>query len=134
MGDRVFGRAVKAIAQVASAPKRFALFLERRRRDRRRMLAPGKLVFGNMMGAVDCTIGDISTGGARVRIAREKPVPDDLFLVHLREWTAYRARVVWRRSDGNLGLAFRKSHDLEGALTPNLRSMREYCAAHATKP
>lgn len=94
------------------------------------MLAPGKLVFGNLMGAVDCLIGDMSIGGARVRVVQDKRVPDDVFLVHLREWTAYRARVVWRRADGNLGLSFRQSHDLEGAMTPNLRSMREYCAAH----
>ena len=94
------------------------------------MVMPGKLYFGLRAQAVDCLIGDMSVGGARVRVKPGTVVLDDLYLVHLREWTAYEVRVAWRRPDGNLGLQFKRSRDLEGAVAPELRVMREYCVAY----
>jgi len=94
------------------------------------MVMPGKLYFGLRAQAVDCLIGDMSVGGARVRVKPGTVVLDDLYLVHLREWAAYKAHVVWRRRDGNLGLQFKRSHDLDGAVAPELKVMREYCVAY----
>jgi PilZ domain-containing protein len=94
------------------------------------MVVPGKLYFGLRAQAVDCLIGDMSVGGARVRVKPGTVVVDDLYLVHLREWTAYEARVAWRRPDGNLGLQFKRARDLEGAVAPELRVMREYCVVN----
>ena len=128
MSIRAFGRAVRQLSD-AHIAQPLKGYLERRRADRKRLLAPAKLIHGDLLGALDCTIADMSMMGARVRVAKDAYVPKDVFLVHLREWTAYRARVAWRRGDGTLGLAFRSSHDLEGALTPKLKSMREYCVA-----
>ena len=71
----------------------------------------------------------MSISGARVRVHRGITLPPEVTLVHLREWTAYRARVVWSRADGNVGLALSRSWDLEGAIGAELRVMREYCAA-----
>ena len=92
------------------------------------MIVPGKLYCRADVKALDCLIGDMSTSGARVRVKVGTTVPNELYLVHLREWTAYEARVVWRRSDGNHGLQFKRSFDLEGAISPELRVMREFCA------
>ena len=94
------------------------------------MVIPGKLTFGSVPQSVDCLIGDMSVGGARVRVKPGTTVPNELYLVHLKEWFAYEARVVWRRRDGNMGLAFKRSFDLDGAISPHLRTMREFCVAY----
>jgi len=105
------------------------MLLDARRHGRKRMIIPGKLAFGSMPRVLDCLIGDMSVGGARVRVKAQTQVPNELCLIHLIEWFAYEARVVWRRRDGNVGLAFKRSFDLEGAIRPELRTLRELCVA-----
>lgn len=127
-----FGRATRksAAAEIYHPPRRQTIFLDGRRSTRKRMVMPGKLSFGSPPQSLDCLIGDMSVGGARVRIKPRMTVPNELYLVHLNQWCAYEARVVWRRSDGNLGLVFRRSFDLDGAIRPELRTMREFCVAY----
>jgi hypothetical protein len=125
-----FGRADKAIASEPQRSRRRALFFDARWASRQRMIVPGKLVFDGGMRSLDCVIGDMSTRGARVRVALgSAAIPKDMWLVHLKQWHAYEARVVWRRRDGNVGLAFRRSFALEGAIGAELRTMREHCVA-----
>ena len=121
-------------AQVAPRPRppRSGGFLsffsqDARRHGRARMMLPGKIWSGLRIPVVECLIGDISAGGARVRVKRGTNVPAQLTLVHVRERTAYRAYVVWRRPDGSLGLAFRKSFNLDGAMAPELMAIRDCC-------
>jgi hypothetical protein len=130
MNKASFGRVrTNAPATTASERRtlRAVLSVDARRIRRKRMILPGKLYSKVDMKAVDCLIGDMSTLGARVRVKAGTVLPNELYLVHLREWTAYEARVAWRRADGSLGLAFRRAHDLEGAVKPELRVMREFC-------
>ena len=130
MSNQSFGK--KGPAAIAKKPKAGTLrskVFDKRRHRRHRMILPGKLWCGIQSPTIDCLIGDASIGGARVRVRQGVTVPNNVFLIHLREWVAYRARVVWRRTDGNLGLAFKGSIDLRGALTPELQTMRYYCAA-----
>ena len=130
MSTKVFGRALNVVEAVATAERRVSRYLDARRAPRKRVLLAGKLVFGTCANFIDCVIGDISRFGARVRIRPEKIAPNDLYLVFLREWTAYEARVVWRRADGNMSLSFKRSFDLDGAIGPELRVMREFCVAY----
>jgi hypothetical protein len=126
-----FGKAQRAAESKPQRSRRRAFFLDARRASRQRMVVPGKLVFDGGMRSLDCTIGDMSTRGARVRVGQESASAlRDVWLVHLKEWHAYEARIVWRRKDGNIGLAFRRSFELEGAISPDLRAMREHCVAH----
>ncbi len=97
------------------------------------MVVPGKLVFERGLRSLDCMIGDMSVRGARVRISQGAPIPKEMWLVHLKEWHAYQARVVWKRADGNIGLAFGKSYALKGALSAELRTLREHCSAYADR-
>jgi len=90
-------------------------------------MLPGKLWCGMRSATVDCLIGDASAGGARVRVKRGATVPSQLYLVHVRDRTAYKAQVVWRRADGSLGLKFSKSFNLDGAMAPELMAIRDYC-------
>ena len=95
------------------------------------MAVPGKLVFERGLRSLDCAIGDMSVRGARVRVSPgATSIPREIWLVHLKEWHAYQARVVWRRADGNLGLAFGRSFELKGALNAELKTLREHCAAY----
>jgi hypothetical protein len=125
-----FGK-VRTNAPAAPARKQRALrallSIDARRSKRQRTILPGKIYFTAEVPAVDCLIGDMSTLGARVRVKTGVVVPNELYLVHLREWTAYAARVAWRRTDGNIGLAFKGSYDLDGAIKPEFRVMREFC-------
>lgn len=104
-------------------------FFDPRKHSRQRMIVPGKLWCGLQVPTIDCLIGDASVGGARVRVQKGVFVPDSVFLIHLREWTAYQARVIWRRADGNTGLVFAKSFDLKRTGIPELKAMRDYCVA-----
>src|SRR5690348_12255371 len=123
---RAFGKADR-LASDEKARKPQSKWRDARRHGRQRLLSAGKLYFGTRATAIDCLIGDASLGGARVRVKAGTIVPHELFLIHLREWTAYEARVAWRRADGNIGLSFKRSFDLEGAFAPSLKDMREYC-------
>ena len=132
MSNRSFGRARSPEPEAPPLRRGSARtkFRDARRSSRQRMVMPGKLYFGLTVQAVDCLIGDMSVGGARVRVKPGTVVLDDLYFVHLRQWAAYKARVAWRRPDGNLGLQFTRSYDLDGAVAPELRVMREYCVAY----
>ena len=132
MNKGSFGKATQknAAAEIRHPQRRRSIFFDARRSPRKRMVIPGKLAFGSVPQAFDCLIGDMSVGGARVRVKPGLAVPNELYLVHLNEWFAYEARVVWRRADGNMGLAFRRSFDLDGAIRPDLRTMREFCVAY----
>jgi hypothetical protein len=127
-----FGKATQksAAEETYQPPRRRTILFDARRHHRKRMVIPGKLAFGSVPQALDCLIGDMSVSGARIRVKPGTQVPGELFLVHLKEWFAYEARVVWRRADGNMGLAFRRSFDLDGAIRPELRTMREFCVAY----
>lgn len=124
-----FGKAGRVpVAPSQSRPLRSKLS-DKRRQSRQRMVSPGKLWCGLQARPVDCVIGDASTGGARVRVKNGETLPNEVFLIHLCQWTAYKARVAWRRPDGNFGLVFKKSFDLKGAIAPELKAMRDYCVA-----
>ena len=129
MFNRSFGKAGSIADKQADRRAPRSRFFDPRKRSRQRMIVPGKLWCGPQIPAIDCLIGDASVGGARIRVKRGVGVPNNVFLIHLRQWTAYQARVVWRRADGNIGLAFRKSFDLESTVVPELRAMRDYCVA-----
>lgn len=123
-----FGRVrASAPAPVRQRTLRILFSSDSRRSKRQRMILPGKLYVRADVPAIDCLIGDMSTLGARVRVKAGVVVPNIFYLVHLLEWTSYEARVVWRRPDGNLGLQFKRSFDLEGAIGAELRLMREFC-------
>src|SRR5258706_3995177 len=131
MNNRTFGKASGPSAEVPAARTRTprSRFFDARRTSCQRPILPGKLYLGRAVHPIDCVIGDMSTSGARIRVKPGSVVPNELHLVHMSEWTAYSARVVWRRADGNIGLAFKRSHELKGAIGAELRVMREYCAA-----
>jgi hypothetical protein len=127
MGNIPFGKAPNTDA-VAQAPvAKPDIQGEPRRSRRTRTLLKGKLAFGHGAFSIDCVIRDISKSGAHVRIQPGLTVPRNVFLVHLRDRTAFEAIVRWRRNDGNFGLEFNAAHDLERSELAEMKLLRRYC-------
>jgi hypothetical protein len=68
--------------------------------SRRRALKEGKLVFGATHSVIDCTIDNISDGGAHVRMSSSQGVPQDLYLVEASRGIIHKAQVSWRTPAG----------------------------------
>ena len=71
-----------------------------RRSQRRRVLKEGKLIFGKAHSVVDCTIDNVSDGGAHVRITSSHGVPQDFYLVEANRGIIHKAEVAWRTTTG----------------------------------
>ena len=72
---------------------------------RKRVLKGAKIVYGNFMFVVDCTIRDLSESGAQLRLPSVSPVPDNFHLFIKETQTICAAHLVWR--DGrDMGVAF----------------------------
>ena len=71
-----------------------------RKSPRRRVLKDGKLIFGQSQSVIDCTIDNMSDGGAHVRISSSHGVPEEFFLVETTKAVIHRAVVAWRTTTG----------------------------------
>ena len=71
-----------------------------RRSPRRRVLKEGKLIFGQAHSVVDCTIDNMSDGGAHIRITSSHGVPQDFYLVEANRGIIHKAEVAWRTTTG----------------------------------
>ncbi|WP_395688756.1 PilZ domain-containing protein [Aestuariivirga sp.] len=78
---------------------------ERRRSPRRRVLKRGKILFHDRPSVIDCTIRDISEGGARLLCSQAGLLPKEFFLVFVVEKEMRNVRIIWRTSE-ELGVEF----------------------------
>ena len=99
-----------------------ALQNERRRSPRRRVLVGGKIVLPGGQ-AFDCTIHDLSEGGARIRTPPERDLPDELILIDLKAGILYLAAVRWREPPW-VGVKLVVRQDLRGPLPAALVHLR----------
>ncbi len=72
----------------------------------------------------DCTITDLSQGGARLKIASIYPLPGRFMLLQLDGGLVYEARLRWRRGDLT-GVAFDGRHDLAVSTVEGLAHIRK---------
>ena len=100
------------------------------RPPRKRTCLNGKLVYGEGPflpdGAftLDCTIRDISEGGAKVILARRLPLPPNLYLIVIKYCVAHWAQVVWLDFPAR-GLKFSKTYSLSAILPDELKFLRK---------
>ena len=96
---------------------------------RRRTLLNGKLVYSEGRfepdGAftLDCTVRDISEGGAKIVVRQRQALPPNLYLIVVKYCVAYWARVVWLDLPAR-GLQFSKTYSLSAPLPHDLRFLR----------
>lgn len=75
------------------------------RMPRQRVLKGGRIVFNRRSSVIDCTIRNLSPGGACLHVGDIVGVPDRFTLMMDPEKTEKECEVVWRR-EGKLGIRF----------------------------
>jgi len=78
--------------------------IEKRAAPRHRVLKHGVLAFGGG-GSIDCTVRNISSGGARLDIASPVGLPQSLTLVIQTDQFMRRCHAVWA-CEQRIGVAF----------------------------
>jgi hypothetical protein len=82
--------------------------IERRRYRRHRVLKRGKAILHDKSTIIDCTIRDVSDGGARLQIGQFCIVPSRFRLGFVSDGVireTFEVSVVWRHAD-QIGVAF----------------------------
>jgi PilZ domain-containing protein len=79
------------------------MMVETRNAPRHRVLKAGTIEFGG--GGIDCTVRDLSTTGAALRVTSAIGVPDKFTLVVLADGLKLLCHVVWRKQF-QIGIAF----------------------------
>jgi len=85
---------LSAAAKVAAKGK------NQRRSPRWRVFREGKVIFGQGHSIIDCTIDNMSEGGAHIRIASSHGVPQDFYLADASRGVIHKAEVAWRTTTG----------------------------------
>ncbi|HEV7874102.1 MAG TPA: PilZ domain-containing protein [Enterovirga sp.] len=78
---------------------------ERRKTVRQRSYLGGRIAFNNRSSTMDCTVRNMSAGGARVAFSDTVVLPQDVDLAIRQKGLNARARVVWR-SATEMGVSF----------------------------
>jgi hypothetical protein len=84
---------------------------ERRSRPRKKVLFAGVIVYGEGCYAINCRIRDLTDSSARVALPGSQDLPEEFYLINMKDQTAHKARMVWRKQD-EVGLALEASYDL----------------------
>ncbi|HSP23975.1 MAG TPA: PilZ domain-containing protein [Saliniramus sp.] len=81
-----------------------------RRSDRMRTYMAARISFNNGQVTVDCTIRNISDGGAKLQVSGAVTLPDEFELVIPQRHQKRRVRLCWR-TDDFCGVAYLDGHD-----------------------
>ena len=73
---------------------------------------------------LDCSIRDISEGGARIILSQREPLPQTLYLIIAKYCIAYRAELVWMTYPAR-GLRFFRVYPMNLALPEEARFLRK---------
>src|ERR1700722_17483977 len=97
------------------------------RPPRQRTCLSGKLVYGDggseSFFTLDCSIHDISDGGAKITLAQKRPLPSSLYLIVTKFCVAYRAELAWMKYPSR-GLKFCKTYPMEAPLPEEVKFLR----------
>lgn len=81
---------------------------DKREHERRRVLKGGKIVFNGGRSAIDCTIKNLSAGGATLQVESPLGIPDTFELVVHQDNTIKSCRMAWKK-ENLIGVAFQKT-------------------------
>lgn len=76
-----------------------------RRTDRTRTFMAARILFNKGLMQVDCTVRNMSEGGAKLEVSQAITLPDEFDLVIPQRATTRRVRMCWRSAD-HCGVAF----------------------------
>jgi hypothetical protein len=82
------------------------VFVEQRRSIRHSTRCPAWIEFDDHTLPRDCTVVDVSEGGARIEVASADALPEEFSLILIDDAASVRrCRVIWR-ADGQLGVSY----------------------------
>jgi PilZ domain-containing protein len=76
---------------------------EKRKAARNRVLKAGTIEFHG--GAIDCTVRNLSAGGAALDVASPMGIPEEFVLVTAADQKRHKCRVIWRK-EKRIGVTF----------------------------
>jgi hypothetical protein len=95
-------------------------FAERRAYPREAVSLLARVFYGpNLTFWADCTIADLSKGGAKLQISSVYPLPARFRLLQIKGGVVHEVRLRWRRGDMS-GVAFDETRMIEGSEDPDL--------------
>ncbi|MFI4933384.1 MAG: PilZ domain-containing protein [Caulobacterales bacterium] len=95
---------------------------ERRTHRRRRVLLSGKVAYADNSFTADCTIRNLSEGGALI-VTGGTPLPKDPFLIVIKHDGLHEARTAWQYGSTQ-GLEFLRSWSLASGAPAKLAPLR----------
>ena len=96
-------------------------YVERRVKRRKRVQLAAKIAFSST--AADCTIRDLTDGGARIHAPTVLGLPDQVFLLITSEGLVVRTRRVWADFPA-FGLKFLEAEPIEKSTRPETAPLR----------
>ena len=99
-------------------------YSNRRQAERRETCLKARITYGARDSVtLDCTIRNLSSGGAMLDLPEGALLPPTFRLLNTGDGFAYDAQIVWRRGR-ELGVAFSRIEDLRPASLPVARGLR----------
>ena len=93
---------------------------ERREHLREAVSLLARAFYGpNLTFWADCTIADLSKGGAKLQISSVYPLPARFRLLQIKGGIVHEVRLRWRRGDMS-GVAFDETRMIEGSQDPEM--------------
>ena len=93
---------------------------ERRAHPREAVSLLARAFYGqNLSFWADCTIADLSKGGAKLQISSVYPLPARFRLLQIKGGIVHEVRLRWRRGDMS-GVAFDETRMIEGSQDPEM--------------
>ena len=78
---------------------------DRRKHQRRRTFKGGKIVFNDDRSVIDCTVKNLSVGGATLQVESTIGIPGAFRLIISPDDLTKSCRVIWR-TENQIGVAF----------------------------
>jgi PilZ domain len=79
--------------------------MQRRRRQRTRTLKSARILFNEHRSAIDCTVRNLSPGGACLNVASAIGIPERFDVLFEADQTIKSCRMVWHR-EKQIGVEF----------------------------
>lgn len=116
----------------SSSSHRLPPTADRRPERRRRTLLGGRVSYDDGAHVFDCTIRDLSTGGARITVPGQQPIAQNVYLINIRDRVVYEAVVVWNRG-GQAGLSFQRTMPIAELADQRLDYLKRLWLERATR-
>ncbi len=98
-------------------------YAERRAHPREAVSLLARAFYGpNLSFWADCTITDLSKGGAKLQISSVYPLPARFRLLQIKDGVVHEVRLRWRRGDMS-GVAFDETRVIQGSQDPEMLAL-----------